>query len=314
MLYLDTTIGGCRSRSHRLRIKQESVETLMSGTDEQPLQWVINTDRASFQDDVLTRSQRTPVVVDFWAAWCAPCRALAPILEKLSYEYGGKFTLVKANTEEVPEAASQFGVQGIPAIFGVIDGEIVDFFSGALPEQDIRGWLDRLLSVNGLAEAARLEEDDPNRAERRYRELADQIPTDSAPRIGLARVLLAQDKVAEAQSLVDELSDRGYLEPEAEKIKAGLDLRGKNDDHLEEHRAAAEAAPDDLQLQHQLAVSLAGAQQYEECLEICLKLVERDRQVTGEEARKLMIEIFCALPDDSELTTTYRRRLSLALY
>jgi len=286
----------------------------MSSHEEPSSQWVVNTAQASFEEDVLERSQKLPVVVDFWAAWCAPCRALAPILEKLAEEYAGQFTLVKANMDEVPEAASQFGVQGIPAVFGVIDGQIADAFTGALPETEIRSWLDRLLVTNRLANATVLEQDDPEQAEIEYRELAGQMPEIPTIQIGLARVLLTQDKLAEAQAIIGQLSERGYLEPEAEKIKAALDLRDKKDDRLEEHRAAAEAAPDDWPQQYQLAASLAGAQQYEECFEICLNLVEQDRQATGEDARKLMVEIFQALPDDSELTATYRRKLSMVLY
>ena len=286
----------------------------MSDKEKQHSGVVIHTDRESFEDDVLARSQTTLVVVDFWADWCAPCRALAPILEKIAAEYGGKFTLVKANTEEVPEAASQFGVQGIPAVFGVIDGQIVDSFAGALPEPDIRTWLDQLLSLKKMTEAFQLEEKDPSQAETLYRELAEQVPDNPALRIGLARVFLAQEKFAESQEIIDELLQRGYLEPEAEKVKAALQLHHKKDDRLDEHRAAAEACPDDFQLQYQFAVSLAGAQQYEQCLDICLELVERDRKKTGEEARKLAIEIFHALPEGSELTTDYRRKLSVALY
>ncbi len=286
----------------------------MSNTDEQACRWVIHTDDTSFQQDVLTASQETLVMVDFWAPWCEPCRTLTPILEKLAAEYDGQFTLVKANTEEVPEAASQFGVQGIPAVFAVVSGEIIDFFTGALPEPDIRNWLDSLLFVQRLTEAAQLEEDAPCQAETQYRELIKQTSQNVAPQIGLARVLVIQNKDTEAKEILDELSQRGYLEPEAEKIKATIDLRSKKDDRLEEHRVAAEASPNDWQLQLQLAMSLAGAQQYEECLEICLKLVEKDRQATGEEARKLMIEIFQSLPDDSELTTNYRRQLSQVMY
>ena len=108
-------------------------------------QWIRVATRKTWQQDVFERSRQHPIVVDFWADWCQPCRLLAPILEKLAIEYDGAFLLVKANTEQLPEAAAQFGVQSIPAVYGLRDGEVRDFFIGLLQEPQIRGWLDRLL-------------------------------------------------------------------------------------------------------------------------------------------------------------------------
>lgn len=276
--------------------------------------WIADTTAESFDQDVVERSQETPVVVDFWAPWCAPCRMLGPVLEKLADEYAGRFVLVKANADEVPEAAARFQVQGIPAVFGVISGEVVDFFQGALPEDQIRGWLDQLLIGADLAAAQKLEATDPTGAEAKYRAVADQMPEEAIVQIGLARALLAQEKIDECQQIIEELQKRGFLEPEAEKIRAMLDLRGKRGDDLDLRRAAVEANPDDLDLQLQLAQSLAGNQVYEEALQVCLRLVEKDKQGVGDEARKLMIEVFRVLPDDSDLINNYRRKLSSLLY
>jgi len=276
--------------------------------------WIADTTAESFDQDVVERSQETPVVVDFWAPWCAPCRMLGPVLEKLADEYAGRFVLVKANADEVPEAAARFQVQGIPAVFGVISGEVVDFFQGALPEDQIRGWLDQLLIGADLAAAQKLEATDPTGAEAKYRAVADQMPEEAIVQIGLARALLAQERIDECQQIIEELQKRGFLEPEAEKIRAMLDLRGKRGDDLDLRRAAVEANPDDLDLQLQLAQSLAGNQVYEEALQVCLRLVEKDKQGVGDEARKLMIEVFRVLPDDSDLINNYRRKLSSLLY
>jgi putative thioredoxin len=276
--------------------------------------WIINTTAATFDQEVFERSHEALVIVDFWAAWCAPCRALAPILENLATEFDGKFILVKANTEEVPDAASKFNVQGIPAVYAVIDGEVVDFFSGALPEAQIREWLDRLFTISILAEAQRLEESAPAASEAKYRMLAEQSPNNADFQIGIARTLLAQERFDECGQVIGELERRGFLEPEAEKIKATLDLHAMQGFDLTSLQQQAAAAPNDLDLQLQLAEALAGDQQYEAALQACLAIVEQDKKGVGDKARQVMIDIFRVLPDDSELTTTYRRKLSLALY
>lgn len=276
--------------------------------------WVISTNQERFEQDVVERSRQTLVVVDFWAEWCAPCRMLGPVLEKLALDYGGKFTLVKANADELATAAASFGVQSIPAVFAVREGEIVDFFVGALPESEIRSWLDRAVLQGALAEAQRLLETSPADAEARYRDILAQAPKTAGAKVGLARALLAQEKIDSCRALIRELEGRGFLEPEAERVKAALDLRDKQGDDLAQRRAAAAADPDDFQLQLRLAESLAGARHYQEALETCLTLIEKDRKGVGEKARQLMIDIFRVLPDDSPLTSTYRRRLSMALY
>jgi putative thioredoxin len=136
---------------------------------EQSSDSIISTSEGSFDDDVFVRSREVLVVVDFWAPWCGPCRALGPVLERLAESYQGKFTLVKANTDETPTAASRFNVAGIPAVFAVSDGQIVDFFSGALPEPHVRVWLDGVLNFDQRRAVRRLEQTSPSCAEASYR-------------------------------------------------------------------------------------------------------------------------------------------------
>src|SRR4051812_1272542 len=184
---------------------------------------IVETTRETFERDVIAGSSERPVVVDFWAEWCAPCRMLGPVLERLAGEYDGKFTLVKANTEQVPELAAGFGVRSIPAVFGLRDGKIRDSFVGALPESAIRAFLDRLLPTPAevaTSEARRLESTDPAAAESKYRAAVDLAPNDPEAKIGLARVLLAADRFDEAGATIEALQRRGFLEPEAEKLKA----------------------------------------------------------------------------------------------
>jgi len=284
----------------------------MSEAEQSP--FIVNATADTFEHDVFEKSCETTIVVDFWAAWCAPCRMLAPILEGLANEFEGKFTLVKANTEELPAAVAKFGVQGIPAVYGVINGEIVDFFTGVLPEQNIREWLNQLFAANALVEARRLEEANPAAAAAEYRALVEQSPNDANPKIGLARALLAQEKLDDCREVVDELEKRGFLEPEAESVKAALELGDWKGKDVGQLREQVSNEPGNLEVQLRLAEALAGAKQYEEALEACLVIVQQDRKGIGDNARQIMLNIFSVLPDDSELTTIYRRKLSMALY
>lgn len=277
-------------------------------------EWVIHATRATFDRDVIERSRETAVVVDFWAPWCAPCRALGPVLEGLAEEYGGRFTLVKVNTDEVPDAAAAFQVQGIPAVFAMRHGKVVDSFTGALPEPQIRQWLDHLLLSEELEAARELESEQPAEAEQRYRAILQDFPKAAEAKIGLARTLLSQQKVDEAKQLVEELEARGFLEPEAETIKAALQFQEKSSTDLDALRQAVKERPDDVAAVLALAEGLAGQQQYQESLDLCLELVRKDRHGAGERARQLMIDIFRVLPEDSELISTYRRKLSMLLY
>jgi putative thioredoxin len=289
----------------------------MSETTDKPL-LVIDATLSSFETEVLDRSRATPVVIDFWAAWCQPCLLLGPVLEKLAREYDGKFILAKVDTEREPELSAQFGVRSIPVVYGVRDGKVFDGFVGVQPEAAIRLWLDRLLPTPAEAlamEAARLELEDPSAAEARYHEAVALDPELAAARLGLARISFEQGRLEEAKSRIAELERRGFLEPEAEKLKAELTLKlhGGQEGGVEAARLALGADPDNLNLKLQLAEALAAAGRYPDALALCLELVERDRKGIGERARQTMVAIFQLLPADAELVTEYQRQLSLAL-
>ncbi len=280
--------------------------------------YVIEPTAQTFEQDVIERSRTVPVVVDFWAAWCAPCKLLGPILEKLAGEYAGKFVLAKVDTERNQELALQFGVRSIPLVFGFRDGKIADAFVGVQPEAMIRAWLDRLLPTPAesmAAEASRLEATDVHAAEEKYNTALSLDPDLTAAQTGLARIALEQGRLEDAAARIASLERRGFLEPDAEKLKAELTLRlqAQNAGGVETARAAAAANPNDLNLKFQLAEALAASGQYADALAICLELVERDRKGVGEKARQTMIAIFQLLPPDSDLTAEYQRQLSMAL-
>lgn len=275
---------------------------------------VVSTTDPTFELDVIARSHEVPVIVDFWASWCQPCMMLAPLLEKLADEYAGRFLLVKAETEHNQAAAGEFNVSSIPAVYGVLGGEVVDYFQGFQPEPQLRQWLDRIVAEAETRAVIQLEATDPAAAEAKYRELILKLPREAGLQIGLGRALVAQGRTEEAEAIVVELAKRGFLEPAAEKLKAAVDLAKMQGGDLTELTAQAEAEPQNLEVQLKLAEALAGAGRHEEALQRALAIVQQQKTGPGEQARQLMVDLFRVLPGDSELVGTYRRKLSSALF
>jgi putative thioredoxin len=281
--------------------------------------WIVNTSETGFERDVIERSREVPVVVDFWATWCQPCRLLGPMLEKIAEESQGKFVLVKAQTEEMPAISAAFGVQAIPTVVALRDGRIVDQFVGLLPEPQLRAWINGILPTPAevlAADAKALEAADPRAAEAKYRQVLDMKPNDTEAQVGLARVLLATGRLEESRNTLDELAELGTLDPEGQRVhaKAIVALEGRQAGSVAECRAVVAANPDDLALRLRLAKALAAAGQYEEAMEICVALVQKDRRGQSEAARELMVRLFHLLGSESELAAAYRRKLAMALY
>jgi putative thioredoxin len=241
------------------------------------------------------------------------------VLEKLVADFAGKLVLVKANTDRMPVVAGRFRIQSIPAVYGFRGGELRDSFVGLMREGQIRSWLEQLLPTEAeqyVAEAVRTEEDDSRCAERKYRKAIELDAGLVTAKIGLAALLLAEGRLDECHVLIEELGRRGFLEPAAERTKAELELhiKAREVGSVDECRAAVGAEPDHPDLRLNLAKALAAAGQYEEALKTGLELVRKQKQQFGEPARAIMVNIFQLLPEGSELTNTYRRRLSAALY
>lgn len=285
----------------------------------EPCPWIIETTAETFEKDVVERSLQVPVVIDFWATWCGPCQELGPTLEKLTREANGKFLLLKVDVDAQPDIAGWFGVQQIPAVFAVVNGQPVDQFMGNLPEEQVREWLNKFLpspAESLLKEALALEATSATEAEEKYRAALALVSDFPAASIGLARVLTSQHRDSDALAVITELEARGFLEPEAEQVKTELEIRAAalESGGVGAARAAVEADPQNLELRVQLADALAAAHAYPEALEICLDLVKSHKATMGEKAKATMVQIFTVLGPASELVQQYRRKLSTALY
>ena len=283
--------------------------------------WIITATAATLQAEVLDRSAEVPVVLDFWAAWCQPCRMLGPVLERLADQHQGKFLLVKVDIEDpqLAPVANAFGVESIPAVFALKNGKIVDQFVGVLPEDELQAWIERLLPSPAEAltdQAEALEVVDPATAEVKYREAIGLLPNDTGPRISLARLLLSQNRLDEARQEIEDLAAAGVLGAEGERVHAELtlQLQARQAGSLEQVQAAAETSPSDLGLQLKLAQVLAAAGEHQKAMDLCLTLVQKDRQGIGEKARELMVHVFHVLGPESDLASTYRRKLTMLLY
>lgn len=275
--------------------------------------WKIDTTDATFETDVLERSDNTPVLVDFWATWCGPCRTLAPILEDAVRLRASQMVLVKADTDACQQAAMAFQVQSIPAVFLIFRREVVDSFAGVMDANALAQWLDNSLEKISVLQAADLETTDPQQALAIYQQSLDDHPNDFPAMIGIARIHLQQGDLTAAKEWLDKLQARGFMEPEAEKVKAQYDLATFDSSHLDELVAAVEKDPDSIPTRLELAKARMAAQQYPQACDDCLVVVEQDRGEGRDQAKTLMLDMF-RVWEDQEAVRHYRRQLSMKLY
>jgi putative thioredoxin len=273
----------------------------------------------SFDKDVLQASKEVPVLVDFWAPWCAPCRQLKPVLEKLAGEYQGRFRLAKVNSDDHPELSAQFGVRGIPNVKAFVEGKVAEEFTGALPESGVRAFIDRLIPTAGeklrraaSALAARGEFDE---AERQLRGALALEPENKVIRLDLVELLLAKNRQEEAEALIATIPERERDE-RADKLYSVLALwkRSQQLPALAELEAKLAADPGDVGTRLALGERLIADRRYEPALAALLEVVRRDRGGMRTSARKLMVEIFNLAEDQADLVGEYRRLLAGALY
>jgi len=256
---------------------------------------VVEVTDQDFLQTVVEESKRRPVVVDLWATWCAPCRTLGPILEKVAEERGGEFLLAKLDVDANPYTAGQFGVQSIPTVVAFKDGKPVDGFVGAIPEPMVKEFIDKILPTEADHEAQEaLEEElqgDLDDAETKYREALEADPGNRAARLGLGRVLAETGRDAEAREMVMPL----LPDPEAERLLAMLEVRSW----------ASISEPGTLAS----AKRLAAQGKHKEALDGMLGTLRDDP-----DARQAMLDVFAVLGEDDPLVAEYRRKLANALF
>jgi putative thioredoxin len=281
----------------------------------------MDTTLATFEKDVISASMLAPVLVDFWAPWCEPCKTLGPMLEKLEAEYEGKWRLVKVNVDENQELAAHFQVRSIPHVVAFADGRPVDQFIGVLPEGQLRQFLDRL--VPDGAEASRAEAAmaiAEGRRDDAYNALKAALAYDPGfdeARLDLMELLLEDHRIEEAQKENDLLSPKTTqgIDARYNAIKTRLDAVDAAADLPPTDALEARVAenPDDLEARFDLASALIARRKYDPALEQLLAIVQRDRTFREDIGRKTMLSVFDLAAHQPELVSKWRRRLSASL-
>ncbi|MCK6554730.1 thioredoxin [Candidatus Binatia bacterium] len=281
-------------------------------------QWQIDVGDADFETAVVERSSAVPIVVDFWAEWCAPCRQLAPMLERLADEHRGAFVLAKCNIDQNPAVASALGIQSIPTVLGFRDRQVVAEFVGAQPESVIRQFLEQVLPGEAdraaAAAAEALAAGRNAEAEMQFRHALELDARCDRARVGLAALLRDRGEYVEALDVLERVT-LGWLRHEADRLAAEIRVRqsGGGAD-LAALRARVAVAPADFEARFSLAQALGSGRQYEAALREYLEIVRRDRAWHDGAARKAMIDIFDLLGGDDPLTGRYRSELAKILF
>ena len=276
---------------------------------------VIDSTDATFARDVIERSHELPVIVDCWAPWCGPCRILGPVLEKLAYERDGQVQLVKVNTDENPQVAQALQVEGIPAVFAFVGGQLVNKFVGAIPEEQVTAFFDSLIPSEADIKAAEgyrmMQENQIPIARLHFESALEENPDHELAGVGLAAILV---RMGETERAV-QLAQRWPNHPMSKSVLTSMELTAALEGYeADEIRQAVAANPQDPMARYRHGCLLAIESQWMPALDEMLESVRLDKSAGDEAARKTLLGIFGMLGDDQPIVSEYRKRLGRLLF
>ena len=283
-----------------------------------------DSNEASFMADVIEASKEIPVIVDFWATWCGPCKTLGPALEKAVTEAGGKVKMVKIDVDQNQGIAQQLRIQSIPTVYGFVDGQPVDGFMGAQPESEIKAFIDRLVAQgpgDGLDEALdaadeMLEAGAVADAVQTYAAILEEDKTNLRAIAGMVHAYLELGEVEQAKAIWAMVPEGSEDDPALAKARAQLELAETTADtgELGELERAVAADENNHQARFDLALALVAKHKHEEAIDQLLELFRRDREWNDDAARQQLFKVFDSLGPKSELAQTGRRKLSSMIF